>query len=412
MSALGALIQYLQTLKIDKDLISLGNFSWYDPIRKATSLVLDGQSLINLEIFANGLDGGTEGTLFSMLNRCITPFGKRLLRQWVCHPLADASRINARLDAVDSLMADTSIMDSFTESLSKLPDLERLISRVHAKRCKPQEFVRVLDGFEQIEYTMSLLGDAPTGDGVIGQLITSMPNLAPLIEVWNTTFDRTKAQKEGVIVPRVGVDEAYDESQNEIEACHQELDSLLENVKRKLGNNTICFRDIGKEIYQLEIPTKVKHIPSNWQQMSATAKVKRWYSPELQVLVRKLQEREETHGQMSKEVANRFYAKFDENYATWQKAVDIVSQLDCLISLAKASSSLGSPSCRPEFVDDERTTVRFEELRHPCMVTTVSDFIPNDIKLGGDSSSINLLTGANAAGKSTVLRMVGLSHCS
>lgn len=145
MSSFGALLQYLRTLKIERELVTLGNFDWYDPIRKATSLVLDGQSLINLEIFANNFDGGVEGTLFAMLNRCITPFGKRLLRQWVCHPLADAEKINARLDAVDALNADSSITSNFTSSLSKLPDLERLISRVHAGRCKAQDFLKVLE---------------------------------------------------------------------------------------------------------------------------------------------------------------------------------------------------------------------------------------------------------------------------
>jgi DNA mismatch repair protein MSH6 len=49
--------------------------------------------------------------------------------------------------------------------------------------------------------------------------------------------------------------------------------------------------------------------------------------------------------------------------------------------------------------------LEFSDLRHPCMLNTVSDFIPNDIALGGDNPSIDLLTGANAAGKSTVLRM-------
>lgn len=49
-SALGGLLNYLQHLKVDKDLVSIGNFTWYDPIRKATSLVLDGQTLKNLEV--------------------------------------------------------------------------------------------------------------------------------------------------------------------------------------------------------------------------------------------------------------------------------------------------------------------------------------------------------------------------
>ncbi|KAH0290649.1 hypothetical protein KCU62_g3405, partial [Aureobasidium sp. EXF-3399] len=39
---------------------------------RSPSLVLDGQSLINHEIFANSYPGGIEGTLFAMLNRCIT----------------------------------------------------------------------------------------------------------------------------------------------------------------------------------------------------------------------------------------------------------------------------------------------------------------------------------------------------
>ncbi|KAF2084464.1 DNA mismatch repair protein Msh6 [Saccharata proteae CBS 121410] len=405
LSAFGALLQYLRTLKIERDLVTLGNFAWYDPIRKATSLVLDGQSLINLEIFANSFDGGTEGTLFSMLNRCVTPFGKRVLKQWVCHPLADSRRINARLDAVDALNADTTVMDRFTASLSKLPDLERLISRVHAGRCKAQDFLRVLEGFEQIEYTMSLLSEFGEGEGVIGQLITSMPDLGGALKGWRDAFDRKRAREEGVLVPEPGVEEDFDQSQDEIKQCLAELEKLLKQVRRDLNSNAIVFRDNGKEIYQLEVPISIKNVPKSWNQMSATSKVKRYYNPELRKLVRALQEAQETHGQIVKEVAGRFYKRFDEEYQTWLAAVKIIAQLDCLISLAKASASLGEPSCRPRFVEDERTVLEFEELRHPCMLSNVTDFIPNDIRLGGASPNIDLLTGANAAGKSTILRM-------
>jgi DNA mismatch repair protein MSH6 len=406
MSAFGALLQYLRVLKIERDIVSLGNFAWYDPIQKSSSLVLDGQSLINLEIFANTFDGGQEGTLFSMLNRCITPFGKRMLRQWVCHPLADARKINARLDAVDALLADSSLTRSFTASLSKLPDLERLLSRVHAGRLKAQDFVKVLEGFEQIEYTISLLDKFATGDGLIGQLLSSFPDIAGKLKEWQDAFDKSTAKSEGVLVPEPGVESDYDESQSVIDEIQGSLHKLLKTVQKDLGSSAICFRDNGKEIYQLEVPIKsTKGVPKSWDQMSATKAVKRYYSPELRKLVRKLQEAQETHSQIVKEVAGRFYARFDEDYTMWLSAVKIVAQLDCLISLAEASGSLGSPSCRPTFVDDERTVVEFEELRHPCMLTSVADFIPNDIKLGGDAPNIDLLTGANAAGKSTVLRM-------
>lgn len=412
MSALGALIQYLRTLKIERDLITIGNFTLYDPIRKATSLVLDGQTLINLEIFTNTYDGGVEGTLFQLLNRCVTPCGKRMFKQWVCHPLVDTKKINARLDAVDSLNADYKVRDRFTSQMTKMPDLERLISRVHAKTCKVQDFVKVLEGFEQIDHTMSLLrdgaGKASDSEGVIGQLISAMPDLGSRLKYWHDAFDRKKAKENGILVPEPGVEEDFDNSQDIILSINKKFDKLISHWRTELGSSKICYRDNGKEIMQIEVPLKIK-VPKSWDQMSATAAVKRYYFSELRALVRELQEAQETHSQIVKDVARKLYARFDENYEIWLAATKIIAQLDCLISLAKASTSLGHPSCRPEFVNEDQETGKsildLVDLRHPCLLAQVDDFIPNDIVLGGANPNLTLLTGANAAGKSTVLRM-------
>lgn len=405
MSATGALISYLRFLKLERPLLSQGNFELYNPIQKNGTLILDGQTLINLEVFSNSVNGGSEGTLFSLLNKCVTPFGKRLFRSWVAHPLCNIDRINERLDAVEMLNADQTVREQFASQLVKMPDLERLISRIHAGACKPEDFVKVLEGFEQIEYTMSLLGSYKGGNGLVDRLISSMPNLDEPLSYWRSAFDRSKARDEKLLIPERGIEEDFDQSSDRIEEIKQQLEDLLAEKKKEFKCKLLKFTDVGKEIYQLEAPKSVK-VPSTFRQMSATKDVKRWYFPELSQLVRELQEAEETHSQLVREVASRFFQKFDVDYETWLQAIKIISQLDCLVSLAKASASLGQPSCRPEFVDEERSTVDFQELRHPCMMNTVDDFIPNDIKLGGDQAKINLLTGANAAGKSTVLRMV------
>jgi DNA mismatch repair protein MSH6 len=406
LSAFGALLQYLRTLKIERELVSQGNFAWYDPVQKATTLVLDGQTLINLEIFANTVDGGQEGTLFSLLNRCITPFGKRMFKQWVCHPLADIKRINERLDAVDMINANRTIREQFSSQMSKMPDLERMISRIHAGSCRPDDFVRVLEGFEQIEYTMSLLTAVDAEQGIIHRLISAMPDLSEPLAFWKSAFDRNKARDERLLVPALGIEEDFDASVETIKSIESELDEVCKKWQKELGSKSICFRDVGKEIYQLEVPTKLcKNVPKHWAMMSSTNAAKRFYFPELKKLVRHLQEAQELHGQIVKATAGRFFKRFDENYATWLAAVKIIAQLDCLISLATASEALGQPGCRPQFVEDERSVVEFTELRHPCVLPNVTDFIPNDIQLGGTTPNISLLTGANAAGKSTVLRM-------
>lgn len=142
-----------------------------------------------------------------------------------------------------------------------------------------------------------------------------------------------------------------------------------------------------------------------------------------------------------KDLRRRLYAKFDENYKDWLKAVKIIAELDCLGSLSKSSSALGckfwcceiinigvssprflsykltllfsflllliAPACRPEFVESESSVLELEGLRHPCVIPGIaSDFIPNDTVLGGESPNLILLTGPNMGGKSTLLRQV------
>ncbi|RQM08847.1 hypothetical protein DH86_00002962 [Scytalidium sp. 3C] len=309
-----------------------------------------------------------------------------------------------RLDAVDMLIADQSMMGQFSASMTRMPDLERLISRIHAGSCRVEDFVRVLEGFEQIEYTMSLLGAFNGGAAIIDRLLSSMPDLKKPLAWWESAFDRQKAKDLKILIPERGVEEDFDASQDRIEEIESELENLLQKQRRDLKSKNILYKAVGKEVYQLEVPTAIK-VPKEWSIVSSAKGVKRYYFPELKRLVRDLAEAQETHGQVVKEVTGRFYTRFDKDYSTWLQAVKVIAQLDCLISLAAASASLGEPSCRPVFVDAERSVVEFEELRHPCMLPNVTDFIPNDVKLGGDDANITLLTGANAAGKSTVLRM-------
>lgn len=412
MSALGALMHYLRVLKLERTLLSQQNFNLYSPIHRNGTLILDGQTLINLEIFSNTVNGGPEGSLFTLLNRCVTPFGKRLFRQWLCHPLCNITKINQRLDAVDLLNADPKVRQQIVSELTKVPDLERLISRIHAGACKPDDFVKVLDGFEQIDYTMTLMTSFGKGNTLVDKLVSSMPNLKEPLDFWKNAFDRKKARDEKLLIPERGIEEDFDSSVDEITRIKKSLNVLLTEQMDALKCRKLKFTDVGKEVYQIEVPKAVK-VPKDWRQMSATAQVKRYYFKHLEELVRELQEAEETHSQIVKDVASSFFKRFDTDNETWLQAIRVVSQLDCLISLAKASTALGQPSCRPVFVDQERSVVEFEELRHPCMLNSVDDFIPNDIKLGGNDAKINLLTGANAAGKSTVLRMVSsliISH--
>lgn len=55
------------------------------------------------QVLENG-EGGLVGTLLAAVDNCVTPAGRRRLRQWLCRPLFHASEIEARQGAVHDLM--------------------------------------------------------------------------------------------------------------------------------------------------------------------------------------------------------------------------------------------------------------------------------------------------------------------
>ncbi|XP_043702329.1 DNA mismatch repair protein MSH7 [Telopea speciosissima] len=126
---LGGLISHLSRLMLD-DALHNGDILPYQVYRGC--LRLDGQTLVNLEIFSNNADGSSSGTLYKYLDSCITSSGKRLLRSWICHPLKEVQEINDRLNVVEELMKNSEITSIMAQYLRKLPDLERLFGRVKA----------------------------------------------------------------------------------------------------------------------------------------------------------------------------------------------------------------------------------------------------------------------------------------
>ncbi|KAG9140348.1 hypothetical protein Leryth_018517 [Lithospermum erythrorhizon] len=129
LSSLGHLINHMSRLMLD-DVLRNGDILSYELYKGC--LRLDGQTLVNLEIFNNNDDGGTSGTLFRYLDHCVTPSGKRLLRTWICHPLKDVEKINHRLDVVEKLISHSELASIIGQYLRKVPDLERLIGRIKA----------------------------------------------------------------------------------------------------------------------------------------------------------------------------------------------------------------------------------------------------------------------------------------
>ncbi|KAL0959723.1 hypothetical protein HGRIS_011415 [Hohenbuehelia grisea] len=409
IEALGAMIWYLRQLNIDKDILTMKNFNVYDPMKRGQGLVLDGQTLAHLEILLNN-EGTEEGSLLKLLGRCVTAFGKRLFRIWLCMPLREVSDINARLDAVEDIMEHPTFEDDFMKIAKGLPDLERIVSRIHANNCKVKDFVKVLSAFKKLSRgfgELAKLSEEFKSKTILG-LLRGAPDLMQNIKNVESMY-RSPNEKDDELLPQEGKDEAYDEVMGEIRQLEEELEEELKKYEKKLGCSLSYWHSaIGnKDIYLIQTKAAQKNIPKDWTKSSSTKANSRWLAVPLMPTIRKLKEARETRSMAIKNFRNRVYAEFDTDRAVWLRAVRVFAELDCLFSLAKSSTAIGEPSCRPEFVEGDSAFVDFKELRHPtlCLSTTLRDFIPNDVHLGGEVGRIALLTGPNMAGKSTAMRM-------
>lgn len=410
-SAFGGLLSYLKFLKLDESIMTSGNIKEYLISQSSSShLILNGSTLNNLEIFNNSFDGSDKGTLFKLLNRATTPFGKRMMKNWLLYPLVRINEINERYDTVDFFMhGGTEMRDYVERLLSGLPDLERLLARVHGKSLRFRDFLKVIESYEKISTVISKMkGFCLQGAGVLSKYIHQLPNnLNDLIRQWEDSFDRIAAASDEII-PMAGFDTEFDTSAAKLAELENKLKDHLSVYRKMFKSNEICYKDSGKEIYLIEVPSKCKDIPHDWQQMGSTSKVKRYWSPEVRKLVRELLEQRETHKMVCDTLKFRMYDKFDQNYQTWMVTLRQLANIDCLLVLAKTSEAIGYPSCRPKFVDSPNGSIEFKDLRNPCFLNC-SNFIPNDVSLGGKNPNLGLLTGANAAGKSTVMRTTSLT---
>ncbi|KAI0319317.1 muts domain V-domain-containing protein [Amylostereum chailletii] len=410
IEAVGSMIWYLRQLNIDKDILTMRNFNIYDPMKRGQGLILDGQTLAHIEVLLNN-EGTEEGSLLQLLRRCATPFGKRLFRIWLCMPLKDVEDINARLDAVQDLMGKPTFEDSFITLVKGLPDLERIVSRIHAKNCKVKDFLKVLASFKKLSEGFEALSKASESfkSKTILGLLRSAPDLRPNIQDVESRF--LKGQKDtDDLIPVEGKDKAYDENKEEIEALEEELDKALETLKRKVKAPLTYWHSAqgNKEIYLVQTKPGLDNIPKDWIKSGGTKTATRYTVPALAATIRSLKEARENRNAIIKSFKFRLFEEFDKDRSVWLRAVRVLSELDCLLSLARASNALDEPVCRPEFVEGDAAWVDFEELRHPVLALKAkagSAFIPNNVKLGGEVGRIALLTGPNMGGKSTAMRM-------
>lgn len=360
----------------------------------------------NLELTETMRGRDKKGTLLWVLDKTQTAMGKRLIRSWIEQPLLDAAAINARLDATQELFDDTALRDEVMETLAKVFDLERLMTRIIYGSASPKEVYALAATCAVLPSLRAQIAHCrSTQLQNIHTQIDPLEDIRAKIEA-AVDADAPATMKEGGVI-RPGYNAEVDELRDIVHGGK----GFLTNLEAKLHEETgISKLKIGYNRvfgYYIEISRSVSaEIPANFVRKQTLANAERYITDELKTLENRILGANERLVVLERQLFDDLLGEIAQQLLRVQSTAAAIAQLDVLAGFAQSARK--NNYVRPTV--DTGDELKIIEGRHPVVekMTGGNLFVPNDTMLDCDDNRMLIITGPNMAGKSTYMRQTAL----
>ncbi|HKG34716.1 MAG TPA: DNA mismatch repair protein MutS, partial [Gemmatimonadales bacterium] len=410
LGAAGALLRYLTDLQP----AGLPHLARPAVRRPESFLWLDEMTRRNLEL-VEPLRSGVRGcTLLETIDATLTPMGGRLLRQWLVSPLSRPADIDHRLDAVEVMVRDGRGRSRLREALDGVRDVERLAGRAASGRATPREMGALRDSFQRLPDVAGglteLAGSAlPNGQRshALARAADELDLLAELtVDLEAGLADRLPATLGDGEIIRPGYDPGLDELRSLREGGRQYIASLQQRERERTGIPSLKVGFNKVFGYYLEVThTHSARIPADYERRQTLATAERYVTPELKEYESRVLGAEDRIASREAELFGALRAAVGRAITRIQRTAQVIARLDVWAGLAERAVS--NRYVRPLVTD--RFDLVFRQSRHPVIERMMAreSFIPNDARFT-PAERVALVTGPNMAGKSTILRQIGL----
>jgi len=366
------------------------------------TVILDGATRRNLELDIN-LGGGRDNTLQSVVDRCQTAMGSRLLSRWLNRPLRDRSVLEARQDSITCLLEHYRF-EQIQPQLKEIGDLERILARIGLRNARPRDLARLRDALAALPQLQGAMQElvAPHLTG-LAATISTYPEFAALLA--KAIIDNPPAViREGGVL-KTGYDAELDELQSLSENAGQYLMDLetREKARTGLANLKVGYNRVHG--YFIELPSKqAESAPADYIRRQTLKGAERFITPELKEFEDKALSAKSRALAREKQLYDELLERLIDHLAPLQDSAAALAELDVLSNLAERALTLDLN--RPRFV--EHPCLQIEQGRHPVVEQVLqTPFVANDLNLD-DETRMLVITGPNMGGKSTYMRQTAL----
>ncbi|XP_059292023.1 DNA mismatch repair protein MSH5 isoform X3 [Lycium ferocissimum] len=379
-----------------------------------------------------GIGRAKEGfSVFGMMNKCVTPMGRRLLRSWFLRPILDLDNLNRRLDTISFFLSAEEISLSLRETLKSVKDIPRILKKFNS----PSSISTSADWAAFLKSICALLHISKIFEvGISGSLLEELKyldldiveragfhislDLAYVCELVIGVIDVDRSKEKGY---ETIVKEGFCDELDELRQIYEGLPEFLEEVSAlELARLPCMYGDKG-------VPSIVYIHQIGYLMCIFNEKLGEEMLENLQDYDFAFADEEGEHRRFfyhtakTKELDNLlgdiYHKILDMERAITRdlvshilqfsvhvhKAVSFAAELDCILALALVARQ--NNYVRPNLTAEDSLDIRSG--RHVLQEMTVDTFIPNDTKISHEGR-INIITGPNYSGKSIYIKQVAL----
>ena len=400
--AVGALLGYLTDMgKNDTSYIKELNV-----YSDGQYLEMDINSRRNLELTESMRTKEKRGSLLWVLDKTETAAGARMLRKWVEHPLINVSAIVARQGAVEELSGDFMLRQEFSELLSNVRDLERLITRIVYGTANGKDLRAVSNTAAILPEVRSLLSGCKCEK--LRYICENLDILADVYEKVTSAIceEPPFSVREGGIIAD-GYSRDVDHLREVMRDGKGWIERIAEDEREKTGIKTLKISYNKVFGYYIEVTKSlISQVPDRYIRKQTLSNCERYITQELKDMEATVLGAADKVCALEYELFQEIRDYVAQQSARIQKTAALLAELDVYLSLATVASK--NRYVRPEI--DQSDVIEIRDGRHPVVEQFVKDtyFVPNDVLLDTSANRLMLITGPNMAGKSTYMRQVAL----
>ena len=243
-------------------------------------MTLDPQSSRNLELYRGGRWGASDPSLLSTLDFTRTSMGARLLRRWVGQPLLELAELERRQDATALLHADLLKRQEIRGTLSKMSDLERIMSRVRLGKAVPRDLLALKESLIGASHLLTLLQEDSDALDWLKSQIRPFDDLAGLVERAVMEEPAGSPGEGGVI--KEGFSEDLDELRSGVSEARRFIAGLERQEKEATGIRSLKVGYNRVFGYYIEVrKANLAQVPDTYVRRQTLTNGERFITPEL-----------------------------------------------------------------------------------------------------------------------------------